>query len=121
VNLDGFVHIQVVATGDPDGTGADGWGLDDGRWVLEGILRDRSSARLLEGSRAECQALLEEVAQAVWAIGVGVTVSGDLWRPPPGGSAAELKGLGGGRRHVLLDRFQAARFRRVGPEHGRHA
>lgn len=73
VNLDGFVHIQVVATGDADGLGTDGWVPDDGRWVLEGILRDRSSARLLEGSRAECQALLEEVAQAVWAIGVGVT------------------------------------------------
>jgi len=61
VNLEGFVHIQVVAC-DEGSAGA---------WAVEGLLRDRSPARLLVGDKAECQALLDEVSQAVWAIEVG--------------------------------------------------
>jgi hypothetical protein len=57
VNLDGFVQVHVVTS-------------DGGVWAVEGERRDRSSAVLLEGGRDECQALMDELAQAVWAIEV---------------------------------------------------
>jgi hypothetical protein len=61
VNLEGFVHIRLVPCGDEA----------PGRWAVEALQRDRTSERLLEGPQADCQALLDEVAQAVWAIQVG--------------------------------------------------
>ncbi|MEA2826666.1 MAG: hypothetical protein QOG43_1105 [Actinomycetota bacterium] len=78
VNLDGFVHVQVVELDGKNGS----------RWAVEGLLRDGSAARLLEGVQEECRAFLEEVAQAVWAIGVGAPaqVAGLRGAHPYGGS-----------------------------------
>jgi hypothetical protein len=66
VNLEGFVHIHIIPCDDDEG----------GSWAVEAQLRDRTSERLLEGPQADCQALLDEVAQAVWAIEVGAGAEG---------------------------------------------
>jgi hypothetical protein len=60
INLDEYVCVEVVGCDEPTGD----------LWAVDGLQRDSSPERLFEGGRAECEALLDAVAEAVWAIEV---------------------------------------------------
>ena len=62
VNLDGVVRVEVVVCDEADGA----------PWAVEGVRPDGVAERLFEGGRLACEAVLDEVAEAVWAVQVGV-------------------------------------------------
>jgi len=85
VNLDGFVHLEVAVSGERDDL-----------WAVNGLRSDGSSDRLFEGSQLACDAILDQLAEAVWAAEVGVAGPAATKGPRPGDAGPVRSGPPGG-------------------------